>query len=139
MAQFLILAAEYLPMPIIVKRDALLSALAGARAAYPREFICLLTGSREKDTITIDGTIIPPGISVSGTASSFSDWMMPLLDGVIGTFHSHPNGNPLPSRQDLRLFSKKGGINFIAAAPYGLANVACYFTTGKKVEFKVDG
>lgn len=129
-------------MEIIIKRQALLSALAGAKAAYPNEFICLLTGEREDGAdnttnIVIDGTIIPPGISVSRGASMFDDWMMPLLDGVVGSFHSHPNGNILPSRQDLRLFSKKGGINFIAAAPYGMKDVACYFSNSKKAEFKV--
>lgn len=126
-------------MEIIVKRSALQSALAGAKAAYPNEFICLLTGSREKDTITIEDTLIPPGISVSRGASMFDDWMMPLLDGVVGSFHSHPNGNPLPSRQDLRLFSKKGGINLIAAAPYGMNDVGCYFASSKKAEFKIEG
>lgn len=129
-------------MEILVRRQALLSALAGAKAAYPNEFICLLTGIREHGegnttTIVIDDTLIPPGISVSRGASMFDDWMLPLSDGVVGTFHSHPNGNPLPSRQDLRLFSKKGGMNFIAAAPYGLKDVSCYFGNGKRAEFKI--
>ena len=124
-------------MSIIVKRNALLSALAGARAAYPNEFICLLVGSREKDTILIEDTLIPPGISVSRGASMFSDWMTPLLDGVIGSFHSHPNGVARPSRQDGWLFSQKGGVNFIAAEPFGMKDTAAFIGSGKKVEFVV--
>ena len=109
-------------MDIIIKRRALLSALAGAKAAYPHEFICLLTGRKEGEgaasTIVIDDTLIPPGIMVSETMSSFSEWMLPTIDGLLGIFHSHPNGSNRPSRQDRHLFSQKGGINLIAGYPF---------------------
>jgi proteasome lid subunit RPN8/RPN11 len=93
-------------MEILIKRKALLSALAGTKAAYPNEFICLLTGKREpNNTILIEDTLIPPGIMVSESMSSFSDWMMPYIEGVVGTFHSHPDGALFPSKQDRWLFS----------------------------------
>ena len=124
-------------MAILIKKNAFLSALAGARAAHPNEFICLLRGRREGNDLIIDDTLIPPGIMVSEEMSSFSDWMMPWIDGLVGTFHSHPGGIARPSPEDKWLFSQKGGVNFIAAEPYGKKNVAAYLGNGGKVEFKV--
>ncbi len=126
-------------MEILIKRNAFLSALAGASAAYPNEFICLLIGERKKDTILIEETVIPPGIGVSETFSYYSEWMQPIMPGLIGTFHSHPNGSARPSAQDMRLFSQKGGINLIAGYPYGEKCVAAYLGSGKRVEFRVLG
>jgi proteasome lid subunit RPN8/RPN11 len=123
-------------MELLIKRNALMSALAGANAAYPREFICLLTGRREKDNIIIEDTLIPPGIMVSETMSSFSEWMLPVIVGMIGTFHSHPNGVTRPSPQDRRLFSRKGGVHFIAGHPYGEGNVEAYLGDGRRVQFR---
>ena len=124
-------------MEIIIRRNALLSALAGAKAAYPREFICLLVGKREGGNIIIEETLIPPGIMVSQTMSSFSEWMLPVIGGLIGTFHSHPGGAGRPSAQDRRLFSKKGGLNLIAAEPFSPKDVAAYLGDGRKAEFRV--
>ncbi len=124
-------------MQILIKKKALLSALAGAKAAYPNEFICLFTGKREKGNIIIEDTIIPAGIMVSETMSSFSDWMMPVHPGSVGTFHSHPKASPRPSRQDKWLFSKKGGIHFIAAEPFDVQSVSVYLGDGKKADFRV--
>lgn len=124
-------------MEILIKRQAFLSALAGAGAAYPNEFICLLTGSKQKGTILIEETVIPPGIGVSQDFSYYSEWMQPLMPGLMGTFHSHPNGSNRPSAQDLRLFSQKGGVNLIAGYPYGEKCVAAYLGDGKKADFRV--
>ena len=126
-------------MDIIIKRRALLSALAGANAAYPHEFLCLLTGTKEKrtNTIVVEETLIPPGIMVSETMSSFSEWMMPTIEGLVGIFHSHPNGSSRPSMQDKRLFSQKGGVNIIAGYPFEPKNVCAYVAGGKEAPFKV--
>jgi len=124
-------------MEILIKRYAIESALAGAKAAYPNEFICLLTGRRESNNILIEDTLIPPGIMVSESMSSFSDWMMPYIEGVVGTFHSHPDGALFPSKQDRWLFSQKGGINFIAANPFNEKNVAAFLGDGKKAAFRL--
>ena len=124
-------------MEILIKRNALLSALAGAKSAYPHEFICLLTGRREKGDIVIEDTLIPPGIMVSERMSSFSEWMLPVIVGMMGTFHSHPNGVSRPSSADRRLFSRKGGVNLIAGSPYELSNVEAYLGDGRRAEFRV--
>jgi len=123
-------------MRILIKRRALLSALAGAKAAYPNEFICLLTGKKVKEDLVIDDTIIPPGIMVSENMTSFSDWMTPFIDGLVGTFHSHPGGSAFPSKQDRWLFSQKGGAHFVAGYPYSQKNVNCFLGNGKKAEFE---
>ena len=125
------------PMKIKIRKNAFLSVLAGARAAYPNEFICLLRGKRVDGDLVIEDTLIPPGIMTSKTMTSFSDWMMPYMEGLVGTFHSHPGGSARPSRQDGWLFSQKGGVHFIAAEPFGEKDVAAFIGNGKKVEFEV--
>ncbi|MFA6213750.1 MAG: Mov34/MPN/PAD-1 family protein [Candidatus Micrarchaeia archaeon] len=126
-------------MEILIKKRALLSALAGAKAAYPNEFICLLQGKREKGSLLIEDTLIPPGIMTSETMTSFSDWMLPWIEGLVGTFHSHPGGSARPSKEDRWLFSQKGGVHFIAAGPFGAKDVAAYLGDGKRAEFRMVG
>jgi len=125
-------------MGIFIKRRAFLSALAGAKAASPNEFVCLLQGNRVEKDLVIEDTLIPPGIMTSETMTSFSDWMLPWIEGLVGTFHSHPEGSARPSREDRWLFSQKGGIHFIAAGPFRACDVAAYLGNGKKVEFEVN-
>jgi proteasome lid subunit RPN8/RPN11 len=125
-------------MEILVKRKALLSALAGAKAAYPNEFVCLLIGRRDRSSnMIIEDTLIPPGIMVSETMSSFSDWMMPFIEDMVGTFHSHPGASARPSKQDRWLFSQKGGVHFVAGMPFDEKSVCCYLGNGKKAEFRI--
>ncbi|HIH19529.1 TPA: metalloprotease [Candidatus Micrarchaeota archaeon] len=123
----------------MIKKQALDEALAGAASAYPNEFICLLIGRRDKGNIMIEETLIPPGIMVAETMSSFSEWMLPVIVGMMGTFHSHPNGSSLPSAADRRLFSQKGGVNLIAGHPYSEKNVSAYLGNGKRAEFRIVG
>jgi len=124
-------------MAILITLNAIESALAGAKAAYPNEFICLLRGRRGNGDVVIEDTLIPPGIMVSEGMSSFSDWMMPYMEGMVGTFHSHPDGIARPSKQDRWLFSQKGGVHFIAASPYRRSDAACFLGNGKKIAFEV--
>ena len=124
-------------MAIKIRKNAFLSALAGAKAAHPNEFVCLFRGRRDNGDLIIEDTLIPPGIMTSETMTSFSDWMMPYFEGLVGTFHSHPGGSARPSQQDKHLFSQKGGVNFIAAEPFGVKDVAAYLGNGKKAEFTI--
>jgi len=124
-------------MAIKIRKNAFLSALAGAKAAYPNEFICLLRGKKVGDDLVIEDTLIPPGIMTSETMTSFSDWMLPWIEGLVGTFHSHPGGSSRPSKEDRWLFSQKGGVHFIAADPFGVKDAAAYLGNGKRVEFAV--
>ncbi|MFA6328397.1 MAG: Mov34/MPN/PAD-1 family protein [Candidatus Micrarchaeia archaeon] len=124
-------------MAIKIRKNAFLSMLAGAKAASPNEFICLLRGKREGGDLVIEDTLIPPGIMVSETMTSFSDWMLPWIEGLVGTFHSHPGGIARPSKQDGWLFSQKGGVHFIAASPFREKDMAAFLGNGKRAEFVV--
>ncbi|MEM4634160.1 MAG: Mov34/MPN/PAD-1 family protein [Candidatus Anstonellaceae archaeon] len=129
--------AIHISLQILVKRKALLSALAGAKSALPNEFICLLTGRKTKNAMIVEDTLIPPMIMVSETTSSFNDWMIPIVENFVGTFHSHPSGSRKPSDEDLWLFQQKGGVHFIASKPFDENSVDCYLGMGRKANFKV--
>ena len=126
-----------------IKRNALLSALHGAKETHPDEFICLLRGEKRgkdekgNDDWLISEVIIPPFASYELNASSFSPWFIPANSKELATFHSHPSPNTAyPSRQDLKMFSNST-FNFIACFPYGIANTNVFDSKGKRIAFEI--
>ncbi len=111
----------------MLSRNALLSALQGAKNVYPNEFIALFRREKEKDEL-----IIPPFSEYGEDYSSFSEWHLPPMN-LTGSFHSHPGGKGTPSRQDLRFFSKIGGFHVIAYPPFSLYSFNCFSTKGEKI------
>lgn len=131
-------------MQLKISKSTLNACLSAAKSAYPNEFIGLLEGEKEGSgerlSITITRMFVPPGIVVGNMFSTYSDWMLPITPNVWGSFHSHPSaGVPRPSRQDLRAFSKEGGVHFIASLPYSPKNMAAFDYMGKKLGFEVAG
>ncbi len=127
-----------------ITRSLLETCLAAAKSAYPNEFIGLLEGERQKSpdgksfSLTLKRLIVPPGISVSPSFSYYSEWLLPVMPDVWGSFHSHPGTkNNRPSRADLHAFSNEGGVHLIAAEPFGPENIAAYGHEGKKLEFEI--
>lgn len=118
-----------------IRLAALQSALIASRNVYPDEFIGLF---REKNGV-LEELILAPLAEYGRAHSSFSDLHLPTDPSLTATIHSHPNGVLLPSRADLRFFAVKGKHHFIAGAPYGLRNVACYDGKGKPEEIEVVG
>jgi len=124
-------------MKVTIARDVLESCLIGAQESHPNEFLGMLAGEKGKEIILADRLYLAP-LSYSDEGSvSFDEFNMPIAMGVVGTFHSHPTGPALPSRADLKLFSQKGAFHLIASFPYKRADVRCFDSKGKEINFAV--
>ncbi|MFH1126292.1 MAG: Mov34/MPN/PAD-1 family protein [Candidatus Altiarchaeota archaeon] len=116
-----------------IRKEALEFILGVSRSLYPREFIGLLRAEEE----VITEVIVAPAVYGSGF-SYYKEHMLPVDHSIIGSVHSHPSSNVLPSKGDLHSFSKKGGVNLIVKYPYGSINdVVAYDRVGKIVELSV--
>jgi proteasome lid subunit RPN8/RPN11 len=86
---------------VSIPRDLLDTILAGAKQLYPRESFLLLRGKKHKDVVTISDLLIAP-FAVHGRGfASYSSHMLPMDFSIVGSVHSHPSGNVLPSSVDL--------------------------------------
>ncbi len=84
--------------------------VAHARRAYPNECCGLMLGSRGADRSEVAGIIESPNIAEGDRCISYQvDWGLLLSaskasraaeEEIIGFYHSHPNGPPVPSRTD---------------------------------------
>lgn len=119
-----------------IKKDCLDLILECAKSNYPNEFGGLLrVDSLSKDTI-IEVVILPGTISGDSHAI-FRLHMLPIDYSIIGTVHSHPSFNAIPSKADLELFSKYGKIHIIAANPYNELSWKSYDYSGNDVKIVV--
>ncbi|MFH1107564.1 MAG: Mov34/MPN/PAD-1 family protein [Candidatus Micrarchaeota archaeon] len=117
-----------------IRSAALESALLACRNVHPYEFIGLF---RENAGV-LEELIVAPLAEYGRAHSSFSDLHLPTDPSLAASIHSHPNGVLLPSRADLKFFAWRGKWHFIAGAPYGMRDVACYDASGKPQQIEVD-
>jgi len=114
-----------------IKKEALEFMLGVSRSLYPREFIGFLRA--EENTIT--EVIVLPGSIYGRGFGSVQDHMLPPDKTIIGSVHSHPSQNNLPSKVDKHMFSRKGRINIIIKYPYQtIEDLAAYNSNGDRVE-----
>ncbi|MBS3164720.1 Mov34/MPN/PAD-1 family protein [Candidatus Woesearchaeota archaeon] len=106
-----------------------------AREVAPKEFMAVLKGGVRGKELRITELVFQPFVNTVASSSMSMD--LPLMSGSVGTAHSHPSGSNRPSRQDLRLFAKMGGVHLIIGSPYRRENIACYLSDGTRVEFSV--
>ena len=115
-----------------IKPGALESILLACRNVHPDEFFSMLGGK---------GKVIDELVLVQAEfGDGFSSWrqdLVPFDKTIIGTVHSHPNGNAMPSRTDIRSFRGLGEIHLIAGYPYTLNNLNAFDNTGKITGIKV--
>ncbi len=147
---------------IVIRKNALLSALQGAKEMHPDEFIALFRGeyepdasgkpedtakkSRNKDgkpnpvkNLVLTELIIPPFASGDEDSSSYSPYFIPANSSEKASFHSHPDPDTAyPSDEDLYYFSKESGIHFIACWPFRLQDVACFDADGNEIHFAIE-
>ena len=124
-------------MKVAIKREVLESCLMGGQESHPREFLGLLSGFRKGDLVKVEQLYLAPLSQSDERSASYNTFNVPVGLGVVGTFHSHPSGPALPSGADLRLFSRAGAANLIAAYPYRISDVNAFDSKGKRIEFEI--
>jgi len=109
--------------------------LENARLMHPKEILFMLRGERKKSCILISDIIIPPFATYGHGFATFSLSTLPIDFSIIGTVHSHPSGNLMPSIGDLN--QAIGKIIMIVGYPYTKQNVIVYDREGNEIELKI--
>lgn len=117
-----------------IKAEVLENILALCGEAYPREIGGLLLGAKKR--LEINDFVLVPGRFDYHSIYIHLD-RLPIYVNLLGTFHSHPNQNPSPSRADLNLFSRLGRFHVIFAYPYDLNSFVAYDTKGNKMKLEI--
>jgi proteasome lid subunit RPN8/RPN11 len=108
----------------------------GAKRLYPRETILLLRGKKRKDSIQVLDLVVPPFAAHGHGFADIPIHMLPSDFSIVGTVHSHPSGNILPSHVDLNHFF--GRILMIVGFPFaGEKDVAVYDSNGEKLQLQI--
>jgi proteasome lid subunit RPN8/RPN11 len=123
-------------LKISIDKEVLEAILEGARRLYPKETILLLRGKKGKNYIEISDLLVPPLATYGRGFANLPLHMLPMDFSVMGTAHSHPSGNLMPSHADLNHFF--GLVLMITAFPFrNEQNVAVYNRSGEKLTFHV--
>lgn len=121
---------------ISIDQELLQTILEAAKRLYPRETILLLRGKKDKHQIRITDLLVPPLASYGRGFADVRLHMLPMDFSIIGTVHSHPSGNLMPSPTDLNHFF--GTVLVIAGFPFAdEKNVAVYNRNGDLLELQV--
>ena len=109
---------------------------AGAKKLYPRESFLLLRGKKNKGIISITDLVLAPFAVHREGEVHFNPYMFGGDYSLVGTIHSHPSGNVLPSHVDLNYFF--GRILMIVGYPFeGKSCIAAYDSNGDNVPIEV--
>jgi len=109
---------------------------AGAKQLYPRESFLMLRGKKSKGVIYVSDLVLAP-FAVHGEGfAQFNPYMLPGDFSLVGTVHSHPSGNILPSHVDMNHFF--GRILMIVGYPFEDEEcVAVYDSNGDKMILRI--
>ena len=120
---------------VSMSEDLLQSVLEGARRLHPKETILLLRGKKIENTFVISDLLIPPLATYGHGFAGIRTHMLPIDFSLVGTLHSHPSGNTMPSPADLNHFL--GRILLIIGYPYQSENnMAAYNHNGERLVFQ---
>jgi proteasome lid subunit RPN8/RPN11 len=120
---------------VSISRKLLEAILSHAKALYPKETIFLLRGKRCTNLIEISELVVPPHATYGRGFANIPIYMLPIDFSIVGTVHSHPSGNLMPSPADLNSFW--GSVLMIVAFPFTGKNVALYNHKGEKLTLKM--
>ncbi len=93
----------------------------------PNEFAGLLQADKE----IITEVLVIPGTEASRMSALIRLYMLPNIS-VVGSIHSHPSANIMPSQQDLIFFARTGDYNIIVGPPFTERSWACYNVLGER-------
>jgi len=117
---------------VSMRRELLDTIFEGAKRLYPKESILLLRGRKTKNIIVVTDLLVPPLASYGRGFAHIPLHMMLMDFSVVGTVHSHPSGNFMPSSTDLNHFF--GRVLMIVAFPFlSEKNVAIYNHSGERL------
>jgi proteasome lid subunit RPN8/RPN11 len=123
-------------LKISIEKALLQAILEGARRLYPKETVLLLRGKRSKNSVSITDLLVPPLANYGRGFATIPLHMLPMDFSVVGTVHSHPSGNLMPSHGDLNHFF--GLVLMITAFPFrNEKDVAVYNRSGEKLTVQV--
>lgn len=127
---------EHTPIQWKIKKKCLNIILESAKSIYPKEFGGLLRADANVKNTIIEVILLPGTIS-GGSQAIFKLHMLPIDFSIIGTVHSHPSGNPVPSPADLELFNKYGRIHIIVANPFNETSWKAYNYLGNEINMTI--
>ncbi|RLG18338.1 metalloprotease [Candidatus Micrarchaeota archaeon] len=120
--------------PIRITRDAFDFIAHAARSTHPNEFIGML---RKNEQGVIDTILVIPLSEYGRGFSGINFTMLPAHSDSCGSVHSHPRGSARPSKQDVRFFSKRGGVHLIIASPYDENSIRGYDNCGTPLQVEL--
>ena len=121
---------------VSIREDLFDAVLEGARRLYPKEVILLLRGRKAKNTVVVSDLVVPPLATYGHGFANMRSHMLPIDFSIVGTVHSHPSGNPMPSPTDLN--HQLGTILMIVAYPYrDEGNLAAYNRAGERLAVEI--
>jgi len=126
---------EFVFHSVFIERDVVDTIMEFAKKAHPNEFSAYLQGKVTNKILYVKGIVYEHYHATETQAVISAD--LPLLSEVVGTVHSHPSFNNLPSAADKRGLFTMGLVNLIICQPYTLRRVAAYDTRGRPIDFTV--
>jgi proteasome lid subunit RPN8/RPN11 len=106
---------------------------AAARDTHPNEFACAL---RAEEGVVTEILLVPGTIS-GGSSAILRLHMLPIDLSVVGSAHSHPSPNAIPSEADLSLFARFGPLHIIIGYPYDMDSWKAYYRDGTEIDLDV--
>jgi len=123
-----------MPEPWRIKRRVMRMIFESSKDSYPNEFAALLKVNKRG---IIAELVLLPGTLQGRSSAVFALHMMPVTFDVVGTVHSHPTPNCIPSDHDIALFQRFGDIHIIVGHPFDERSWQAYDKVGRPREIVV--
>jgi proteasome lid subunit RPN8/RPN11 len=122
---------------VFIERNVVQAIIKLAKNAHPNEFTAFLQGNIRNRVCYVKGVVYEHYHATDRQAQSALTKDVPLFSEVIGTVHSHPSFNNLPTSTDKQGLFQSGLVNIIICKPYTFHRIAVYDTKGIPMDFTV--